>query len=80
MIRDAPFTPVVRDAVACAANRIVDLESRRGEIGRTDRSALCAAAQPFQDFIDALLFGMAGLSAEEVAGLKGRYEAIKAVK
>jgi len=40
---------------------------------RTERSALAAAAQPYQDLIDALFFGMAGLTAEEVTALQGRY-------
>jgi hypothetical protein len=76
----APFSPVLRDMVAYASERIIALEGNRGEISRTDRSALSAAAQPFQDFIDALFFGMAGFSAEEVVELRGRYEVMKKVK
>lgn len=40
---------------------------------RTERSALAPAAQPYQDLIDSLFFGMAGLSADEVKKLEERY-------
>jgi len=76
----APFSPVVRDAVVSAVDRIIAIESERGEIARTERSELSPAAQPFQAFIDALFFGMAGLNAAEIAGLKTRYESMKKVK
>jgi hypothetical protein len=49
-------------------------EADRGDIVRTERSALAPAAQPYQDLIDQLFFGMAGLSAGEVKALEGRYE------
>jgi hypothetical protein len=63
-----------------AVDKIVAIESDRGEISRADRSALAPEAQPFQNFIDALLFGMAGLTDAEVAGLKTRYVQMKKVK
>lgn len=53
--------------------QIIEIEAHRGGIARTERSALDPAAQPLQNFIDELFFGMAGLSAAEVAGLKDRY-------
>jgi hypothetical protein len=48
-------------------------EADRGDIARTQRSALATAAQPYQDLIDQLFFGMAGLSAEEIKALEERY-------
>jgi hypothetical protein len=49
------------------------IEANRSEIARTDRSALDPDAQPYQDLINQLLYGLAGLAAEEVRGLKERY-------
>jgi hypothetical protein len=48
-------------------------EADRGDIARTERSALDPAAQPYQDLIDQLFYGMAGLTADEVAALEARY-------
>jgi hypothetical protein len=55
-----------------AAARIIDLESARGPIARSERSALAPAAQPCQDFIDQLLYRLAGLSPHESAALESR--------
>jgi hypothetical protein len=51
----------------------MELEADRGDIARTERSALDPAAQPYQDLIDQLIYGMAGLTAEEVKALEERY-------
>lgn len=80
MLATAPFSPVARDAVVAAVEKIIAIESRRGDIHRADRSALAPQAQPFQDFIDELFFRMAGLTAAEVVGLRERYAAMKKVK
>lgn len=72
LLADAPFDPLLRDALIAAVDRITDLEQRRGEISRTARSALAPTAQPFQDFIDRILFQMAGLTADEITGLEQR--------
>ena len=74
LLETAPFSPVLIDTVVLAVERIVEAEKRRGSMSRSDRSALSAKAQPFQDFLDELFFAMAGLSAEEVAGLRTRYQ------
>jgi hypothetical protein len=39
----------------------------------SERSALDPAAQPYQDLIDQLCYGMAGLASDEVKGLEERY-------
>ncbi len=76
LLADAPFPPAVRAAVVAAVDGIVTAEAARGVISRTDRSALSAAAQPYQDFLDTVFFRLAGLSDAEVAGLRKRYAAM----
>ena len=46
----------------------------RGEIARAERSALDPTAQPLQDFLDRILFRMAGLTDNEIEGLQKRLE------
>ena len=72
----APFTAAVCDVVVELVRLIVDAEHRRGEIARSERSALCAEAQPYQDLIDRLLYAIAGLSEEEATGLEERLAAM----
>ena len=52
--------------------RITKIEADRGDIARSDRSALDPKAQPYQDLLDRMLYRMAGLSDEEAAGLESR--------
>lgn len=80
LLETAPFSPAVQDVVVAAVDRIIDAEANRGAMTRSDRSALCAPAQPFQDFLDTVFFRLAGLTDPEVTGLKKRYEAMKKVK
>lgn len=47
---------------------------------RSDRSALSPAAQPYQDFLDAVFFRLAGLTDAEAQGLRTRYERMRKVK
>jgi hypothetical protein len=67
-----PYSPAVRDVLVESVKRIIAIEQGRGEIARTERSALAPAAQPLQDLIDRLLYAMAGLSDDEVRGLEDR--------
>ncbi len=76
----AAFSPVVVDVIVNAVEKIIEAEAGRGEISRSDRSALSPAAQPFQDFIDDVFFLLAGLTAAEVATLKTSYREMKKVK
>jgi hypothetical protein len=73
LLAKAPFSPAVREVVIAAVQRIMALEADRGEIARAERSALDPAAQPYQDLIDQLFYGMAGLTGDEVKGLEERY-------
>lgn len=68
----APFPRAVRDVIITATERIIAIESARGDIVRTARSALDLAAHPYQDLIDGLFYRLAGLSAVEAAGLESR--------
>lgn len=67
-----PYPPAVQDVLVELIRRIIAIEQARGEIARTDRSALAPAAQPLQDLIDRLLHGMAGLTPAEGAALDSR--------
>ena len=72
-LQAAPFSPAVRDVIVEAVKKVTAIESQRGQIARTARSALDPAAQPYQDLIDQLLFRMAGLTDAEIVGLEERY-------
>lgn len=65
-----PFPLAVLDELVELVRCIIAIEQARGEIARTDRSALAPAAQPLQDLIDRLLYAMAGLTAAESARLE----------
>jgi len=67
-----PFGVAVRDTIVELVRRIIAAEQHRGNIARSERSALSAQAQPYQDLIDRLLYAMAGLSEEEAKGLEDR--------
>jgi len=71
-LNTSPFSPAVRDTIIEAVKRVMAIESARGDIARTERSALDSKAQPYQDLIDKLFYRMAGLSNEEVIGLEAR--------
>jgi hypothetical protein len=73
LLATPPFSPAVRQVIIAAVQQIMTLEADRGEIARTERSALDPAAQPFQDLIDQLFYGMAGLTSEEGKALEERY-------
>jgi hypothetical protein len=57
-----------------AVERIIAIETNRGEIARRDRSELASAAQPYQDLIDLLLYQLAGISDLESKALEQRLE------
>jgi hypothetical protein len=67
-----PFLASVITCMVQLVERITKIEAGRGDIARTDRSALDPKAQPYQDLIDRMLYRMAGLSEEEAAGLETR--------
>lgn len=73
LLAEPPFSPAIRQVIIAAVQQIMMIEADRGDIARTERSALASAAQPYQDLIDELFFGMAGLSADEVKALEERY-------
>jgi hypothetical protein len=69
---EAPFDPVLGDVICALVQRIEEIEAGRGEIARSARSALTSEAQPHQEFIDRLLFALAGLSELDRQGLEDR--------
>lgn len=67
--------PFGRTVIACIeqlVERIIDIESARGEIARAERSALDPKAQPLQDLLDYMIYRMAGLTDADIAGLEER--------
>ena len=74
-----PFSPVIRQVIVAAVQQIMTFEADRGEIARTERSALDPAAQPYQDMIDRLFYGMAGLTDAEATALEAalRHDALR---
>jgi hypothetical protein len=73
LLAEPPFSPAIRQVIIAAVQQIMTFEAERGDIARTERSALDPAAQPYQNLIDQLFFGMAGLTADEVEALEDRY-------
>jgi hypothetical protein len=68
----APFALAIQGAVIDATRTIIAFECKRGKIQRNERSALSPQAQPYQDFIDSVVYAMAGLAEEEIKGLEQR--------
>jgi hypothetical protein len=73
LLAQPPFSPAIRQVIVTAVQQIMTFEADRGDIARTERSALDPEAQPYQDLIDQLFFDMAGLTADEVKALEERY-------
>ncbi len=48
------------------------MEASRGDIARTEGSALNVRARPYQKLIDAIIFRLAGLTDAEAEGLEQR--------
>ena len=67
-----PYGRAVCDVIVDVVKRIAAIEAARGEIARTDCSALAPAAQPYQDLIDRILYTLAGLSEADWQGLEKR--------
>jgi hypothetical protein len=71
-LKTAPFVATMSDAIISAATRIIAIEAARGEVNKKNRAALSEQTQPYQDFIDRVIFAMAGLSVSEAQGLEQR--------
>lgn len=72
LLAEAPFPQTVVRCMVRLVERIIEIEANRGEISRSDRSALALRAQPLQDLLDRILFRMAGLTDDEAQGLEQR--------
>lgn len=71
---EAPFDPALAEVITAAVQRIEEIETERGEIARSERSALAPEAQRYQELIDRLLFAMAGLSVSDAEALVRRLQ------
>jgi hypothetical protein len=67
-----PFSATLMGCLIRLVDEITNRERDRGDIARTERSALAPDAQPYQDLIDRLLYRMAGLTEVEAKGLEQR--------
>lgn len=72
LLRKSPFPVTVRYCMIRLVERIIAIESKRGDIARTERSSLDPKAQPLQDLLDRIIFRMAGLSDAESKSLEER--------
>ncbi|MEK6677658.1 MAG: Eco57I restriction-modification methylase domain-containing protein [Planctomycetota bacterium] len=72
LLRQSPFPVTVRDCMVRLVERIIAIELKRGDIARTERSALDPKAQPLQELLDRIIFRMAGLSDAESKALEQR--------
>jgi hypothetical protein len=70
----APFPKVVADILGALSDGIQRHEQQRGDITRRERARLAQPAQPIQELVDRVLFGLAGLTAAESARLEARLE------
>jgi hypothetical protein len=71
-LTSAPFPSCVMTCLIRLVDEIAKIEKARGEIARSDRSALAPEAQPYQDLIDRIIYRMAGLTDAEARGLELR--------
>lgn len=67
-----PFDTAVSAALIYATEKIIEIEEARGDVSKRERALLAAGAQPYQVFIDRIVFAMAGLSDMEVIALEKR--------
>ncbi len=74
LVAEPPFPPTSMACVVRLVDEISKVEAARGDIARTERSALAPEAQPYQDLIDRILYRMAGLTDSEAQGLEKRLE------
>jgi hypothetical protein len=72
LIATPPFGPAALDCMELLVQEITDIETARGEIARAERSALASKAQPLQDLLDHMIYRMAGLADDDIAGLEER--------
>jgi hypothetical protein len=74
LLGKAPFPGDVMTCMLRLVGRIMEVEANRGDIARTDRSALDPKAQPYQDLLDRMLYRMAGLTDAEAEALEERLD------
>jgi Eco57I restriction-modification methylase len=73
-LEEAPFNPAIEQLLIALSRRVRKIEENRGAINRVERAHLAAAAQPYQDTIDAILFRLVGFSRRETDALTERLD------
>ena len=71
-LRQPPFSIAIANTLSRASYLITEIESHRGDISRSERSALSDQAQPIQDATDEILFRAAGFTPGEWQGIEQR--------
>ncbi len=71
-LEEPPFATEIMDCIVYLVKGICEMEASRGDIARTERSALNVRARPYQELIDAIIFRLAGLTDAEAEGLEQR--------
>jgi hypothetical protein len=74
LFAEAPVSPALGEILIRLSQTIQKLEAARGPVSRAERAKLAPVAQPHQDLIDSILFGIVGFSETEAADLAGRLE------
>jgi type I restriction-modification system DNA methylase subunit len=72
ILAEPPFSSEVIDCIVSLVEGISNIEAVRGDIARTERSALDPRAQPYQDLLDRIIFRLAGLTDAEADELEQR--------
>lgn len=73
-LESAPFSRGVSDVIVAATNQIVEFEWKRGKVSKRERAALAEESAGYQDFIDRVLFTMAGVSDVEAKQIEKRLQ------
>jgi hypothetical protein len=71
-LAEPPFPGSMMACMSRLVDEITRIESARGDIARTERSALAPEAQPYEDLIDRILYRVAGLTDTEAQRLEER--------
>ncbi|MBV8314615.1 MAG: hypothetical protein JOZ53_06730, partial [Planctomycetaceae bacterium] len=77
LLAKPPFSAELMSCMIHLVEEIIRIEAARGDIARTERSALDPQAQPYQDLLDKIHFRLAGLTDEEAAGLVRRLKVMR---
>jgi hypothetical protein len=72
IVSSPPYSTTVVACITTVVKSMMAIELSRGDIARTERSALAPEAQPLQDLLDRMVYRMAGLTDAEANALEDR--------